>query len=67
MDIANGSACESVVCQIMNRSALAQPLRLQAPSSQQSRSDVLVTAVLRGGTVQTEEYIKGEISGKQTD
>lgn len=60
MDIANGIACESLVCQEMNRSAPTQPLR-------QSRSDVLLTAVLRGGTIEAEESIKGEISGKQTD
>lgn len=28
---------------------------------------MLVTAALRGGTIGAEEYIKGKISGKQTD
>ena len=68
MDIANGIACESVVCQMMNRPALAQPRRgCGYPPLRQRRGDVLVTAPLRGGTIGAQEYIKGKISGKQTD
>lgn len=67
MDIANGIACESIVCQMMNRAASVQPLRGCRYCPLRHRSDGLVTAALRGGTMGAEEYIKGKISGKQTD